>query len=353
VSAVLEQVTLEDLMSRAGASDVDRELWLAERRSGVTATEVRDLYLLGESFKRQLIKDKLSDKPTADLSHIPVIGWGRDRETVIAGIIDERYAIAPESRVFHAADNSRFLASPDGVGEGFDGSLRVSEIKTAGGQIATDSALYKKKGYGLQQQWVMRVTGARISLYGWEERIEIGPNEFEPGELRFEWVEYEEALAAELEKIATEFLADLDEARRALDAGEVALIDDELDTLAFNVIKFREAEASAKKSKEQVWRELQVQSALASGEKHKGGSFSQESLLARVTYNVTPAAESVVSASDPEAAQAADPELFESLTLLQGQWHEHLEKFKKEVPVSTPAKATLTVTAPKIKELKA
>ena len=36
---------LDELEARAGASDQDREQWLAERRRGVTATELRDIML--------------------------------------------------------------------------------------------------------------------------------------------------------------------------------------------------------------------------------------------------------------------------------------------------------------------
>ena len=49
---------LEDLMARAGASDTDREAWLAERAQGVTATEIRDLAKCGAGFRLDLIAQK-------------------------------------------------------------------------------------------------------------------------------------------------------------------------------------------------------------------------------------------------------------------------------------------------------
>ena len=38
-------MSIEDVMKRAGASDTDYENWLAERRNGLTATEVKHLYV--------------------------------------------------------------------------------------------------------------------------------------------------------------------------------------------------------------------------------------------------------------------------------------------------------------------
>ena len=40
----MSAAVLETLEARAGASDQDRPAWLAVRRTGITATEIRDLY---------------------------------------------------------------------------------------------------------------------------------------------------------------------------------------------------------------------------------------------------------------------------------------------------------------------
>jgi hypothetical protein len=362
---VIDDPALVDLEARAGASDQDRELWLAERLTGVTATEVRDLMIKGASFRRELLAEKAvaavfkDGKTTSDSAKFKrgrafianqYTAWGKKREPVIAEWVQTRFAIAPESRVFHAADDSRKLASPDGVGVAFDGTLVVSEIKTSKHDIAPGTDHFDSTGYLLQMTWAMRVTGARRCLYVWEQHDDdwrdVGGDYLEPsplGEPLYQWFAYDEVIAAKLEKVAVGFLAELDEARRALDAGEATLIDDEIDTLGFNVLQFRDREASAKRSKEQVWKELQTAAAA------KGKSFSQESLLARVTYSITEASESEVP--DVEAAKAADPELWESLEILREQWAEHQAKFTKKVPVA--GKATLTVTSPKLKELSA
>jgi hypothetical protein len=278
-----------------------------------------------------------------------VIGWGRHREPIIAQAVQERYAIAPEHRVFRAADNPRFLASPDGVGVDFMGRLLISEIKTGWADLSVGSAAYEKKGYGLQQCWGMRVTGARRSLYAWEYRMEDETREFVPGDVHFEWVEYDEKLAAELEQVADEFLAELDAARAALEAGEEPVIDEVLDTLALNLLRFRVEESEAKKAKEAAWAGLHERL----GE--RGEDFSQRSALAQITY--TAAVDGTSEVVDEEAAIAADPKLWASveraekaLAKKRELWAAHAAGFTKSVP--STKKAGLTVTSVKQKETK-
>ena len=331
-TAISLHPVLAELETRAGASDEDRPAWLAERLGGCTATEVRDLVILGPSFRRILKARKLGRLPdVADLSRVPVIGWGKDREKVIADNLQERYAIAPETRVFRAADNPRFLASPDGVGVAFDGTLVTSEVKTAGHDVSVGSPGYAKKGYELQQQWVMRVTGARRSMFAWEERVEVIPGVFEPGEITYEWVEYDEQIVSQLEAIALEFLAEVDAAREAGDVEEV--VDEDLDTDAVNYLRGLDLEKQGAALKKTAFESIKTR--LAGME-----SFQQVSAIARVTYSETAATDG--ETADVEAAQAADKELWESLEILREQWAEHLTKFTK--PVTVPGKTYLTVT---------
>lgn len=334
---------LVELETRAGASDTDREAWLAERRKGITATEVRDLYLESIGLpsytsKAQLIGRKLGRIPeVGDLTHVPVIGWGKEREPVIAAEVQAKYGLSPESRVFRAKDDPRKLASPDGVGVNWDGDLMISEIKTAEKDIAPGTQGYVAKGYLAQKVWQMRVTGARRCLYATEYRVPVVGG-FEPGGRRFWWTEWDEdaqALAVKLEAIADDFLAALDAA-----AGEEyvpPVVDDRLDTLAVNLLRFREMEAEAKRAREAVWAELleAVQAA--------GGPVSQVSALARVTF--TPGKPSVEQKPDVEAAKLADPKLFAEVTALSKRWNAHVASFTKEVP--TVGKPNLTVTAVK------
>lgn len=299
----------EGLEQRAGASDHDREAWLAERMTGVTATEVRDLYLKGATFKRELIEKKLGTR-VDDFNGNAYTEWGKEREPIIAAAVLERYAIAPESRVFHAADNPRFLASPDGLGVDFDEQLRGAEIKTAGKNVAVGSEAFAEKGYMLQMQWCMRVTGARRWLYAWEYRLPGESTQFVPGQLSFEWVEYDQKIAAELERVALDFLADLDAARAAMEAGEGPVVDEELDTLAFNYLRFLGEEKKATVAKNGAFDALKV--ALQPHE-----TFSQEGVMARITWTRggTTSAPGMVTERliDEDAAKAANPKVFETL----------------------------------------
>lgn len=292
---------LAELESRAGASDSDRSAWLAARRRGVTATEVRDLTIKGLGFRRDLIAQKLSGQDMEDLSHVRVIGWGHEREAAVGQTLGAAYGLRPESRIFHAADNDRFLASPDFTGVTFDSELRVGELKTSGKDISLGTDAFERTGYLLQMTWLMRVTGARRCLFAWEERIEVD-GRFEPGQMTVAWVDYDEELAQRLEVVATEFLAELDA------AGEdgPAVIDEELDTLAVNYLRGLEAEKEGKALKESSYRAIVER--IDAGE-----PVLQESALARVSWSPETVEQRPVFEVDADAARAAKPQLYARL----------------------------------------
>jgi len=313
-----------ELESRAGASDSDREAWLGERRRGVTATEIRDLYL-GRLTVRDLVDRKLGRTPeVGDLSRVPVIGWGNDREPVIAAEVQRRYLINPESRVFRASDDARKLASPDGVGVDYFGDLVVSEIKTAGKDISPSTDAFRAKGYLAQMVWVMRVTGARRCLYAWEERLTLpGMEGFAPGGQHFHWIERDEALAGRLERIADDFLAALDAAAAEPAAATVEpAIDEELDTLAVNYLRGLDLEKQAKELKEPAYR--QMFELLDAGE-----PVLQESALARVSFTPAVVEQNPLYEVDGEAARAAAP----------GGLYERLEQATNDVEQAQEALA--------------
>lgn len=218
---------LADLFARAGASDSDRPLWLAERREGITATEVRDLYIRAKSTAK-LCAIKLQLESEKDLGQfIPRIRYGKDREPVIAEQLRGE-GFEPESRVFHHAENSRHLASPDGIRIDFDENLDVSEIKTDEHGLQPGTDAWDATGYGIQAQWVMYVTGARRCRFAIEECIRTSDG-FEPGESRRFWVERDDELIAELVEIADAFLAAMDDMREnGVDPIAVSLLEDAL-----------------------------------------------------------------------------------------------------------------------------
>lgn len=328
----------------AGASDTDREAWLAERRRGITATEVRELYQrrLGRPSnvsKQQLIDQKLGRVEVDDISRIPLVAWGVEREPVIAGWLAGE-GFKPESRVFHHPENERYLASPDGLGVDFDGLLEVAEIKTSGVVIPPGSQAFEDRGYLFQMQWVMFVTGAVRCRYVVEIRLDDGKGGFVPGvEHRF-WVERDDALIAELRAVADDFLAELD--RQRVDGAPD--IDLDVDDLAVQVLEGRVLESSGKATKEQAW------SALLERLTSAGVPVEQVSDRARVTFSL--GSESTVDVVDEDAAREAFPKEWAALERarnrvrkLEAEWGELASAHLVEhVKVGRPR---LTVTAVK------
>ncbi|MEU4016215.1 YqaJ viral recombinase family protein [Microbacterium sp. NPDC028030] len=321
---VMESQALTDLLARAGAPDTDRPRWIAERMAGITATEVRDL-ATGKVRAQALIDMKLGRTPEpGDLSRIPIIGWGRDREVVIAEAL-RGVGIEPESRVFHGEHNSRHLASPDGVGVDFDDSLIVSEIKTSGAPLLVGSPELEAKGYVHQMQWVMHVTGAVRCRFVVEQRIQVKGG-FVPGPLAEDWIERDDAAIAELIEIADAFLAELDRQRE--DGAPV--IDEELDTHAVNYLRAID--------EEKRWGDLKREhyaAVVAAGK-------SQESPLARITYTAEKPGEALeVEEIDYDAARATHfgQALFAELQSVTARWNEHLQGFISTKPVQGKGRA--------------
>jgi len=328
---------LEALEERAGASDADREEWLAARRQGVTATEIRDLYLKKTTIQK-LVRRKLGLDVDSFNGNV-FTEWGNLREPIIAEVVEKRYGIHAESRVFRAADEPRFLASPDGVGVNFDEELQISEIKTGGMDLAPWLGAYVDKGYGIQQQWGMRVVGARRSLFAWELREVGAEGEFYSGRLQFAWVERDDALIEKLEKLARRFLAALDEAI-AEGTPVPEPIDEELDTHAVNYLRAMDLERQAKALKAPAWQALLA------------AKRSQVSALARVTYSEPEPVE--VEEIDYDRARTQGNDVFVALQRAQEAWDVHCERFKTTKTVE--GRPTLRITAvrpPKAEEQEA
>ncbi len=321
---------MEMVAARAGASDKDVDAWKAERRGGVTATEIRDLRL-GAITMADLADKKLGRK-VETFSGNAYTQWGNEREPAIAAWIEAGFSITPESRVFHAADNDRKLASPDGIGTTFEGDLIIAEVKTAGAKydLTPGSADYEAKGYGIQMQWCIRVLGAKRALLAWEERLGF-PGSFEVGPSHIAWVERDDALIAELDELADRFLAFMD--ARALAPFEMPTVDDEIDTHAVNYLRFISLENEAEAAKKA---EYDAILALV-GERE---SFQQEGSTARVT--LTPMKLGTRIETDMEAARAAAPDQWDALQAAQAAWDEHLAGFSRVVPTETKPRLTIT-----------
>ncbi|QKS13919.1 YqaJ viral recombinase family protein [Curtobacterium sp. Csp1] len=324
-----------ELEARAGASDKDRPAWLNERAHGVTATEVRDLYLKRRGYpgktEEQLIAEKLPFLLATSPGEVEAAAaggfggnrftaWGNTREPVIAEQLREQFGMLPESRVFRSASNPRHLASPDGIRVGEDGRLEVSEIKTSGVDIAPETDAYRKKGYDIQQTWVTGVIGAWRSLYAWEQHD--GDWQWRGGEFQepepldlfvpTAWVSFDDDLFAELVAIADAFLERLDAALAAARAGDGPVVDEELDTLAVNYLRGLDEEKAGADLKKKSWDSILERV-------DAGEPVLQETALTRVSFSPAVVEEEPVFGIDEDAARAANPELYRRRDLAQAE----------------------------------
>lgn len=352
-----EPQVLVDLGARAIASEQeDRAGWLAARRRGVTATEVRDLWL-GKITPLGLVQQKRAGDARAaageeserDLSRVAVIGWGRQREQVLAERLRGQ-GFRPEHRVFHAEQDSRLLASPDGVGVDFEERVETSEIKTGALEFFGHEGMVKK-GYLAQQVWTMDVLGAHRSRYVFEERVD-GPDGYEPGEVYMEWVVLDEhrGLLAELHELAAETLRLLE------DADAVPDLDEDIDIAAVNylhalgeekrlTVVARDA-AAAKKAATEAKTQWFAKVRELAGQ----GEVVQESLLARVTKraDVLEMGEERVVDEEHEEVVAAKAAVVDAQANLAAVLEVHTAV--KVVDVTKPG--SLTITSPQKRKVK-
>lgn len=180
---------------RIVASSEDRDVWLAARNNGVTATNAGKLATI-ESID-SILKSKFFDGFTGN----PATEWGLEREPYLvnwAGFDQNKF-------LFRAESNSRFMATPDGI-RFFDGhndkELELCQVKTTGKPMKSIPAHYRR-----QIQWEMFVLGAARCYFVWEEHNNFVPTHLEP---KLEIVERDDGAIASLVKLASVLLTQLD-----------------------------------------------------------------------------------------------------------------------------------------------
>lgn len=172
-------------------SSQTRDLWLAARERGVTATQVAKAYT-ASGFKEVIaqVENPVEVVPNA------VMDWGTQREPYIAAIVKERFGILANDYLLCAdgPGNEWMLATPDGLS--LDHTL-IGEYKTSGKPLDKIPANYMR-----QIQWQLFVSGAERCLFAYELRLE-GPEGFTPGlDVETQWVERDDDLIAELIDVA-------------------------------------------------------------------------------------------------------------------------------------------------------
>lgn len=165
-----------DHRSRIVADSTDRVAWLRARSRGITATDVARLAT--ERSVQAVVLDKLHGSRFAGNAFTD---HGREREPEIAKWVQDGFGIVPSTALFHAANDRRHLATPDGLAVSAGGALELAEIKT------TSSAWRSvPRSYLRQVWWQQYVLGAERTLLVWEQHRDFVPVDAEP---KYRWID--------------------------------------------------------------------------------------------------------------------------------------------------------------------
>ena len=142
-----------------------REQWLEARRKYVTATEVAQLVRRGQDYWDELREIKAGQRTAPDISGLPAVRHGREREALIAPYVQSlEEGMVPNDDLY--VRNGRYAATPDLVGDGIVGEIKTIKDKRL-------AKLQAAKGwptgqYYDQVQWQLFVTGAIACIFAWE-----------------------------------------------------------------------------------------------------------------------------------------------------------------------------------------
>ena len=174
-------------------SSQTKDLWLAARDRGVTATQVAKASTpAGMKEVMDQIENPVPVEPNGFMD------WGTQREAYIAHVVKERYGILPNDWLLCAdgAGNEWQMATPDGLSLNH---TMIGEYKTSGKSLDKVPANYMR-----QVQWQLYVTGAEKCLFAYELRLE-GPEGFVPGfDVECQWIDRDEKMIGDLIKVAEE-----------------------------------------------------------------------------------------------------------------------------------------------------
>ena len=142
-----------------------REQWLDARRRYVTATEVAQLARRGQDYWDELREIKAGDRTAPDISGLPAIRHGREREALIAPYVQAlEQGMVPNDDLY--VRNGRYAATPDLVGDGIVGEIKtIKDTRLAKLQAAKG---WPTGQYYDQVQWQLFVTGAIACIFAWE-----------------------------------------------------------------------------------------------------------------------------------------------------------------------------------------
>lgn len=339
-----------------------KQAWLDFRRPGITATMIRDWGTA--SKRRKIIEEKVTGQ-FEDLSDNAYVNHGNIREPVIAEWVRGRFGIEPCDSVFAHPENSRHLASPDGVSlDPFTRELVVGDIGAVLAEIKTSKhdltpgviddarvlveiaqgSPFDRANYYTQMQWQMYVMNAAMTLFVYEMhdgQVDPETGTFTPvGPPEYVWVPRDQELIDVLvNDLAPRALAEID---RALSIGADQLppaseFPAEDAILVADLLAARDAEAAAVAKKGQAWDALTNKYV-----RDEVADFSVDIGIAKVTLSTSTAPDKTVTEQvfDEEAWAKRAPKQYAAYLAAR-------EKFTKPVKKVVPGKTSrrLTVTA--------
>ncbi|QLD10921.1 hypothetical protein [Microbacterium oleivorans] len=178
----------------------DRELWLAERGEGVTASNAWRIARAGLKARRTIAEEKMNGSRFRGTAATRA---GSAREAALLDEAAERLqSVVANDALWAAADNDLHRATPDGFGWDGDGRLAVVEVKSHEHGWEHDGIPIE---HYAQLQFQIRVMGADFGLYGFEVRDE----DDQPPTDGATWivVERDEEMIAWLTERADDFIA--------------------------------------------------------------------------------------------------------------------------------------------------
>lgn len=142
-----------------------RDQWLEARRRYVTATEVAQLARRGQDYWDELREIKAGERTAPDISNLPAVRHGREREVLIAPYVQSlEQGMVPNDDLY--VRNQRYAATPDLVGDGIVGEIKtIKDTRLAKLQAAKG---WPTGQYYDQVQWQLFVTGAISCVFAWE-----------------------------------------------------------------------------------------------------------------------------------------------------------------------------------------
>jgi hypothetical protein len=156
------------------ARSSDRDMWLAAREEGVTATMVAKAST--PTGFAEVIANIENPQPVIQNDYM---AWGVQREPFIALEVKDRFGVMPnEWLIAKDADLNRWqMATPDGLSMSH---TMIAEIKTGGKPFDGTIPIAHRR----QIQWQLYVTDAEACVYAFEQRL-VGPDggfmpDFEP-----------------------------------------------------------------------------------------------------------------------------------------------------------------------------